>query len=290
MRFILEKYNGKSTRYLCPQCLDKRKTFTRYIDTETNEHLSHLAGVCGRKDKCGYHYTPKEFFGSTGQEFKPTKVEKIVHEPKPISYLDYRLVSASKRNYDQNNFVTFLKSKFDNVESVCNQYNIGTCKWYLGGNVFWQIDAAGKVRSGKIMQYDKQTGKRGKYSNWVHVVTKQSEFNLQQCFFGMHLITDKPIAIIESEKTAIICALVMPEYTWLATGGRENLNDANLQCLIGKDVTLFPDLSINSSTYIKWQKKAEPYKFKVSDYLEKIATDEHKKQGLDLADFILNDL
>ena len=61
-RYILEKYRGLSTRYTCPQC-GRKHTFTRYIDTENNNnYLSERVGKCNRLDKCGYHYTPREYF------------------------------------------------------------------------------------------------------------------------------------------------------------------------------------------------------------------------------------
>ena len=61
-RFILEKYRGISTRYTCPQC-GRKHTFTRYIDTENNnQYLGERVGKCNRLDKCGYHYTPREYF------------------------------------------------------------------------------------------------------------------------------------------------------------------------------------------------------------------------------------
>ena len=56
--------------------------------------------------------------------------------------------------------------------------------------IFWQIDTAGKVRTGKIMQYNAETGKRIKHESgaidWVHNKLKKTkqllgDFNLQQC-------------------------------------------------------------------------------------------------------------
>ena len=61
-RYQLERYRGRSTRYICPRC--KRKhSFTRYIDTyNNNEYISDNVGKCNRIDKCGYHYTPKQYY------------------------------------------------------------------------------------------------------------------------------------------------------------------------------------------------------------------------------------
>ena len=61
-RYQLEKYRGRSTRYICPQC-KRKQSFTRYIDTyNNNEYVSDNVGKCNRIDKCGYHYTPKQYY------------------------------------------------------------------------------------------------------------------------------------------------------------------------------------------------------------------------------------
>ena len=61
-RYQLERYRGRSTRYICPQC-KRKQSFTRYIDTYiNNEYISDNVGKCNRIDKCGYHYTPKQYF------------------------------------------------------------------------------------------------------------------------------------------------------------------------------------------------------------------------------------
>ena len=61
-RYQLEKYRGRSTRHVCPQC-GRKNVFTRYIDTENNNmYISDIVGKCNRLDKCGYHYTPHQYF------------------------------------------------------------------------------------------------------------------------------------------------------------------------------------------------------------------------------------
>ena len=61
-RYQLEKYRGRGSRYVCPQC-GRKYTFTRYIDTHNNnEYVNDKVGKCNRLDKCGYHYTPKQYF------------------------------------------------------------------------------------------------------------------------------------------------------------------------------------------------------------------------------------
>ena len=61
-RYQLERYRGRGTRYVCPQC-GRKYSFTRYIDTHNNnEYVNERVGKCNRLDKCGYHYTPKQYF------------------------------------------------------------------------------------------------------------------------------------------------------------------------------------------------------------------------------------
>ena len=62
-RYQLDRYRGRSTRYVCPQC-HRKGTFTRYIDTYNNNniYISESVSKCNRIDKCGYHYTPKQYY------------------------------------------------------------------------------------------------------------------------------------------------------------------------------------------------------------------------------------
>lgn len=61
-RYQLEKYRGRATRHVCPQC-GRKQVFTRYIDTHNNNmYVNEKVGKCNRIDKCGYHYTPRMYF------------------------------------------------------------------------------------------------------------------------------------------------------------------------------------------------------------------------------------
>ena len=117
---------------------------------------------------------------------------------------------------------------------------------------------------------------------------KIEPYHLQQCLFGEHLLTDQqtPVAIVESEKTAIIASGFIPEYVWLATGGMYNLNKDKLRSLQSHKVVLYPDLM----AFDKWQKIADglPY-VTVSDMLERRATKADRTAGLDLADYLLRE-
>jgi hypothetical protein len=217
-----------SKKYLCPKC--SKKTFVRYIETETGSYISEEYGRCDRETNCRYHSSPKA-------EFTNSFEVKTIPKPMP-SFHSYELVKASKGYYKQNNFVQFLKTIFSEsvLKKLILKYLIGTSKRWNGATIFWQIDNIERIHAGKVLLYTLETGKRHKDKNgkglidWVHCYLKRNnelqEFNLSQCLFGLHLINEtnsKTIALVKSEKTAIIMSVFKPEYTWLSTGSKSDL-------------------------------------------------------------------
>ncbi|MEI6882206.1 MAG: DUF6371 domain-containing protein [Bacteroidota bacterium] len=298
-KYILEPYKGMNTRYRCPSCQQWDKTFSLYIDLETGEHINPTVGRCNRESNCGYHYTPKQYYQDNNISYDTTKPKAykprpVTPQPKPISFIPDEVFKTSLKAYETNHFVKFLINLFG-VE-VCNQlvsrYFIATSKHWDGATVFWQIDTQGKVRTGKIMLYNPTTGKRIKkpfnHINWVHTLLKTQDFELRQCLFGEHLLIDKtkPVAIVESEKTAVIASVYFPEFIWLAFGGI-GFNIDKCKILKGREVYLFPDLK----GYEKWNSKAKELShianFKVFDLLEREASEIEREQGLDLADYLV---
>ena len=70
-RSILEPYKGVSTRHTCPNCHCKR-CFSKYIDTEKRIQFPDYVGRCDHEQKCGYHFTPRDYF-----ERNPSEKEKL---------------------------------------------------------------------------------------------------------------------------------------------------------------------------------------------------------------------
>lgn len=299
-KYILEPYKGMNTRYRCPSCQQRDKTFSLYIDTETGEHIHPTVGRCNRESNCGHHYTPKQYFQDNNISFdtpqpKAYKPRPVTPQQKPVSFIPVEVFKASLKAHETNHFVQFLINLFgvEVASQLVSRYFIATSKHWNGATVFWQIDTQGKVRTGKIMLYSPTTGKRVKNLElpvyWVHKAIKQPEFELRQCLFGEHLLIDKtkPVAIVESEKTAVIASVYLPQFIWVAVGSLTNLNAEKCSILKGRTVTLFPDLN----GFEKWSSKAKELShlaiFTVSDLLECKATEAEKKQGFDLADYLI---
>lgn len=296
-KYILEPYKGMNSRYHCPHCNSREKTFARYIDSDTGEHIADHVGRCNRESNCGYHYTPKQYFQDNGISFenKQTYRRPTPAKPKPTSYIPYNTFKSSLEGYSNNQFVAFLRGLFGEgiTTQLIKKYFIGTSKHWDGAAVFWQIDLQGNVRAGKVMLYNSDTGKRikepYKHITWAHTALKIPDYNLKQCLYGEHLLTDKSktCAIVESEKTAIIASVYLPQFIWLACGSLSNLTPEKCNALRGRDVILFPDLNGFDKWTMKAKELSDMMNVTVSDLLERKATEAQRKQGLDLADVLI---
>ena len=178
------------------------------------------------------------------------------------------------------------------MRNILSKYKVGTSKWSNGSTIYWQTDNSGNIRSGKVMSYDVTTGKRKKNVDgkplitWVHKLLKLENFNLEQCIYGLHLLNNetKRVGIVESEKTAIILSLSLPQITWMATGSLMGFKEEFLNPIKDKEIVAFPD----NGGYDSWQQKAATlnkigFQIAVSDMLE----NNQYQSGIDLADLIL---
>jgi len=93
------------------------------------------------------------------------------------------------------------------------------------------------------------------------------------------------IAVVESEKTAIISSLFYPDKIWVATGGISNFK--LIEALKGRNVILYPD----SGCYEIWRDKAYLFRnemnISISTILEHNANELERQSGYDLADYLL---
>jgi hypothetical protein len=120
------------------------------------------------------------------------------------------------------------------------------------------------------------------------------DWEVTQCLFGEHLLNwsmnkDKVVAVVESEKTALIGAAYHPQFLWLATGGKSQMPVEKMKVLTGRTVILFPDVD----AYEVWKKQAETLTFckvNVSDALEKHASPEQRAAKIDIADVFIENL
>lgn len=244
------------------------------------------------------------YLGSESKYFNTDEIGFVnvvtTKEPLPEIVPSYHTLELLNDMYFEkpqiDNLTEFLKIHFSKDEvfkATQNYFITGTNHFWSNSTAFWQIDDKEKIHACKIMQYDRFTGKRIKkpynHINWLHNAIKEPDFNLSQCLFGFHRVNEdyqKTIAIVESEKTAIIMSLFIPDYIWIATGSKQNLKFDLLKPIKKRNIVLFPD----KGEYINWLNKATElnaigFKIAVSELIEKTEFE----NGFDLGDYYLNE-
>ena len=171
--------------------------------------------------------------------------------------------------------------------------------------VFWMIDAEGRLREGKVMAYtaDGHRSHERKPCTVSWLLRREKllpeEWRAWPCLFGLHQLGEadrgQAVAVVESEKTAILCSelLAGEGFIWMATGGLSNLSVPMLLPLRGRRIILFPDTDPEGRAYREWERQASEaskalgHPVTVSNLLERYATPEERKRKIDLADFLL---
>lgn len=250
LRYHLEPYSNKQ-KTLCPACGEK--TFVHYIDAETNARACEgLYGKCDREIECTYHlrvpFEPKDI------AYVPRRTSIYQPAPAPAKpdTLPFEYVTKSRAHIgDGNAFVGWLRSLFhdDLTNFLIDMYHIGTTK--KGETIFWQVDGAGQVRTGKTILYGNDGHRRRDVSppvNWIHSKMIQAgtidAYNLTQCLFGLHLLSEdkeSPVYVFEAEKTAVVASVFFNEAICVATGALQNISADMLRPLRGRTVKFFPD-------------------------------------------------
>ncbi len=319
-RYILEPYkSGGSNRYVCPSC-GKRKCFTRYIDLETGEYVADECGKCNHEASCGYHCPPRQFYhdhpalrphANSQPEYIRGKPLLRLSPPAVRPHLPSGQSSAQSEFFDLTwaekaarrtstfrQWMERLPIAPDTLSRVLDIYYVGATAADVrtAGTshgpavVFWLIDEQMRVHDAKLMAYRPDGHRVADWCDWMRSVCQRTHCGPQldrtdKVLFGLHLLPrfpQKPVAIVESEKTALICACRYPDIVWLATGGCANLQADKLKPLTQRYVLVFPD----SGEYDKWNaaiKASGCRNYQVMDFMEQFLP------NTDIADFILGE-
>lgn len=233
-RWQLRK-GGKKMR--CPQCGQMR--FVPFESVATGELAGAEYGRCDREQNCGYFRYPN------GVE-TPTPIARQVAEEQPI-----RFYPAAVKTDIRTNLFDYVSAAVGVGAALraWQTYHVGK-----DGNrtIFWYVAKDGSVRAGKSIPY-RLDGHRDKTdmmpASWLHKSHNwdgtHTGTRLQLCYFGEHLLKDNDaalVAVVESEKTAVVLSALVPQWIWLASGGSQMIkNDEKNKALAGRDVLLIPD-------------------------------------------------
>lgn len=253
--------------------------------------------------------------------------KKAVTSPKPVFIpVEVLKQTLKPERYEQNIFIQNLFNnvpfpfEVKDVTKAVELYKLGTvlAQGRKGAVTFPFIDLKNNIRAVQVKEFDKgnhTTGtdflhsiierhhrKRNKpLPDWLEAY-KKNKLKVS-CLFGEHLL-DKypgnPIALVEAPKTAIYGTLYfgLPEQPedliWLAVYNKSSFKFDKLKKLKGRNILTFPDLSEDGKTFKEWKQKAVEIenrlpgtRFIFSDLLEQIAPEADKKEGNDIADYLI---
>ena len=236
------------------------------------------------------------------------RAEPLPKLPKlPPSFMDDLTFQRSLSGYDSNNLVQWLCQRLGRgvVMEAVQAYHIGTAK--NGGTIFWQVNIEGRASTGHVILYPPDDHRRIKAvaPTWVHYILRMTDpekYHWTKYWFGEHLLAKyptRPIAIVESEKTALVASIYLAHlgFVWLSSCGNDGLNNRDKwKVLKGREVVLYPDLSPpenkGQTPFQYWTAIASEMEtcgldVSVNDFLESQADEFERSQKWDLADFLL---
>ena len=188
---------------------------------------------------------------------------------------------------------------------AAERYRLGKSK--KGKPIFWMIDERGIVRDGRIGD------------TWVSMILKRRYpecgryIVAKHCLFGLHLVratlgadpSVQPkvadicvspqcctVAIVESERSAVVLSELFPECIWMAYSYPSNFTVDKLAPLQGCVVSIYPHTDPTGCTYVSFLELADQARrlydidLSVVGLLEEHASEEQKERCIDILDFI----
>lgn len=320
-QYRLARYLGPGSKLICPNC--GQRTWKPYVDEDGQpfsadfenaepkiRELAERVGRCDNERKCGYHYPPREFFRDTKAGVPQHSADwKKPEPPKTARPLSFELVRQSARPY-KSVFGKWLRDvprlPADMLDQVMKDYWVGATN--EGRIIYWLIDIEGKCRDGKFMAYGNDGHRdhdKRKHPRWARdeiikryaaqgrITQKQkdellNELVIRRCF-GEHLLADprykdKPVAIVEGEKSCLICSTLHPQFIWIACGGN-GLNIARILPAINQQrkIFIFPDMDM----FDKWKAIAEGLKYPRLQWMGEYIKENARTDKDDVGDIVL---
>ncbi|WP_456098174.1 DUF6371 domain-containing protein [Prevotella histicola] len=169
-----------------------------------------------------------------------SKAEISLHHSSLTDYLD-KLV-----NYDA--------SMMRKIDDLILRFHLGAVSTVINGHygsVLPRINERGMVLGGEVIYFDidnSNTLRQDPITDHLYSWYCFDYYTDREVFFGEHLLSSNPIAVVMEEKTALLGTLAEPSLYWIAVGNSYLLTDRMMNRLRGKRVILFPD----SMAYDYW--------------------------------------
>lgn len=235
--------------------------------------------IPGDSQQASWHHLPKP--SKVHQQLPPLPTIEL-----PIGYVKGRLDTRHDTFCNWLRSLPWNEAQRMRLDKMLHLYLVGHAR--TGHTIFWQLDVAGKVRTGHMMLY-KPDGHRDKQTkganSWIHfklrhpgtgkdgkplppMIPDEDHADIAYQLFGMHILDLAPEAtvnIVESEKTALLASIFwgnQKHFLWMACNGLSWLSRERLQPLINENrkIVLYPD----RDGIKQWHAKAEELKKELS--------------------------
>lgn len=250
-----ERRQYSSERIECPACGAKA--------------LAPLVTSKGVDESRGYCFLCRS---KVGTDLSKTTVE-IPHSTRAQQLAEwYEKTTVPSMRY-RNGLSSYLLERYgEDVREHLDAWDIATDG--QGNCVFWYRDETGELATAKVVPYSSETAKRRKRDQSPIAWTSNGKQVRVDCLFGLVKGTNKetqeavvvsfssskgftaplygaqflteetldvPVVLVESEKTAVVGSLFLPEFVFVATGGANGLTREKAQALAGRDVLVLLD-------------------------------------------------
>lgn len=282
-----------SRKEICPNC--GRRSFTPYVWTLAGAERYGVAagsmvdgdhGKCDHESSCAYFlklsFDDIKQLGGGWQVVQPRRQQprqqprQEIPAPPPLAYVENRLLLEGMQRLKQPHtpcLFDYMRERLalcrgidaEAFDEVLAAYMVGLAA--DGAVIFPRLSYSRKIcHSVKYMRYiglhrDKSGGGAFNFEKGRGVGLTGEEYKPLSLLFGWHLAEkypDRPLAIAESEKSALAAAACYPQFVWLATGGLGNLTPERLAGIDGeREITCVPDCDGVDN----WLKRIEGGKF-----------------------------
>ena len=186
-------------------------------------------------------------------------------------------------------FIAAGKLTVEDMHHAAQHYHLGKTK--SGQPMYWMIDDM-------LQPLDAHIGQ----GCWISQLLKKREpllnsWQVHHCLFGLHLLcSEKPIAIVESEETAVVLSELFPESIWMAYCTVPHLDIELFEPLQGRTVNIYPCTDPCMTNLLFFEElcksvcKHYDITISVDRTLEHNASDDQKSRCIDLLDFLRESL
>ena len=229
----------------------------------------------------GYESLYKGFCHACGV-FVPINDKALQLKPEPLKttfkYINELQVLKSQVNIENDIFAGTL-IKLGITRNHLIKFDVGR-----SGNetFFFYRNISGLIPNAKVISYDKDLCRKKNKPPYFLYSKKQG---YTSCLYGEFQLKDnnKPVILVESEKTCILASYAMPQFIWIATGGASSLTSEKAKVLQGRKIFILIDADkAGRSNKLKDQLSKAGIESKTLDLFP------NETNGYDLADYLIN--